>query len=64
MKATHSDDQLDTQLLRVDEVKHLGTAVPNVTVLTADGPRELYDLIDEKLQSCSLHIIAVPIPVL
>ncbi|MCP4943458.1 MAG: SCO family protein, partial [Planctomycetaceae bacterium] len=48
MKATHGDDQLDTSLLRVDEARHLGAAVPNVTVLTADGPRELYDLIDEK----------------
>ncbi len=48
MNATHGDDQFDTSLLRVDEARHLRTSVPNVTVLTADGPRELYDLIDEK----------------
>ncbi len=44
----HDDDQFDTSLLRVDEATHLSTSVPNVTVLTAAGPRELYDLIDEK----------------
>ncbi len=48
MNATHGGDQFDTSLLRVDEAKHLSTSVPNVTVLTANGPRELYDLIDEK----------------
>lgn len=48
MNTTHGDEQFDTSLLRVDEARYLRTSVPDVTVLTANGPRELYDLIDGK----------------
>jgi|TARA_Y100000031_G_scaffold40476_1_gene46678 protein SCO1/2 len=48
IKARDGDDRFDTSLLRVDEMNHLRDVVPDVEVVTADGPVGLHELIGGK----------------
>ncbi len=48
MRDLERSDRLDTALLRVDEMEHLGKRVPDVQVITADGARSLHELMAGK----------------
>ena len=47
LKSTEADGDFDTNMLRIDEGKYLGTTVPNVKIRTGDGQSDLFSLIGD-----------------